>query len=342
MNPKGESRSHHDETYVLTCDLPNKLQVFKRMGLKIPAPNHTIFTNFWAGLKTRLESATQTKVEMYDMNELSDQIMSKARECMPKGVFENGFVVSTCLEIAAPSHGATLEANRIVDPNEGKVLGIGPRPGFPSLKDQIRSIIGTSAKRDIVLVEDGSWTGTTLCRITNLFQELGKPISTVIVGLAFEKAHAKITKSFEGNFIAINRLSGNTKDWLPDHDFCPFVPNNGRVVGLLFGEDPVPYYTQEGNFFSVPYLLRFAPSMAVWASITDDIEALKISTFCLDRTAELFRTLENMNDCKINFDRLSEAHLHIGIPHSIGSPMLTLSPDANIAGHLMTCAHELD
>ena len=292
---------HHDkQKYILTLDVGNKVKLLRHTGLKTLEPADPFYTGFHDGLVNRIQDALpEVEVEVIHMESLAEKIISRAsNECSS---MSNAVIVSTCSEIAAPNRGHILEINRLVD-SKGNILGLGPRPGHPPLDDQIDGIARLAKDQQIVLVENGAFSGKTLLYVINKFKERGVDLKAIVVGFVFPGSLDAVKKEFSGDVHVIEEAS-TPLDWMPDHDFVPFIPNCGRVLGVNMNGSNFPFYSYNGASYSFPYLRPFAP-MTEWASIPEK-DASKISDYCLRKTRDLFLTLEELNGRKIKVKDLA-------------------------------------
>lgn len=271
-----------------------------------------------------------------NMEELSMQILAKAHE-LRKNLLKESTVVSSCLEIASVRRGLVLEVNRIID-FRGEMLGIGPRPGCPPISEQIRGIKTLAADRPIIIVEDGSFSGKTLSRVLGEFKEIGVEVSAVVLGFMFPEALTLLSRHFKGELIVINEIN-HVIDWMPDHDFFPFVPNCGRVVGVSINGGNYPFFNYDGASYSIPYVLPFSP-MRDWASLPKDFEN-KISLFCMQSSLEIFKLLEKMNNGKeFRIGDIVGVRPLVSIPISVRQKMLP-GVDTKVRSFLHDTCHEL-
>lgn len=313
-------RAHHSE-YILVCDLPQRIRSLRLSGLKVPDENDRFFAGVREGLTSLLTQALPgVRLRVMDMRDLAENILTKAQNLVAE--IDNGFIVSSCMEIANPAHGATLEVNRIVD-IEGKILGIGARPGHPDLETQLNAILFSAAGRPLILIEDGTFTGGTLAEITRRFKKRGAHVAGAVVGFAFPQSLERLRAVFTEDQIHIVEPLEHPLDWVPDHDFFPFVPNCGRVVGFcLNGCEPMPLYNYDGSSYTVPYLIPYGP-MADWAGIPiKGKELCQFADFCVASAIELFERIGSLSEHVVAFDELRHVKPRVGIPISVGQRLL--------------------
>jgi hypothetical protein len=343
MKKEGDHKKHGG-TYILTFDLGEKVQSLRGAGLKTPDANDTFFVEFRNELANLLQNAMpEVKVKMVEMIEMSNAIKEKALE--RRGLLKNAVIISSCLEIAHPPYGTiedgfVLQINRLVD-NSGKIIGIGPRPGHRDIKRQIEIIrsmsMDSTMNRPLIVMEDGAFSGKTLSYILGKFRDANLNVDAVVIGFAFPSAKENIKKDFAGEVIIINQFE-KLVDWMPDHDFMPFVPNCGRVLGVSMGGVNYPFYTHEGTTFCFPYLVPFAP-MSEWTTIPQS-HVQKISLFCMQQAMALFDRLEKLNKTTLRVGNLVGMRPKISVPINIGQKRFP-ELDSSVMDFLSDTCHAL-
>lgn len=333
--------------YMLTGDLEGKLHQFEIGGIKVPDEAFRLVDQFQNELAGKLRRfMPQVQIRFIRMTEMAERITTKANDHEHGAEIANALVVSTCSEIVQSAGGKVLEINRIIDgsPTNTDPIGYGPRPGFPSLRNQIAALVAGSDHRPIILIDDGSFTGGSLSYIIRELKSAGARVRGVVVGFAFPIAAEAIRKALgpEG-FLVTTEETGDLLDWMPDHDFMPFMPNCGRVVGYSKGEEIYPCYTHDGFSRSTPYLLPFCP-MADWTGISGsgDAEELRwLSQYCFDQTGHLFELLEQANHRELCINDLKWIRPAISVPYRLGdSPFMGLS-SVRIIEHLVKLKNQI-
>lgn len=314
MNSQNQHQGYEAGTYVLTCDLATRIRALRQIGIKTPEAEDPVFVRFHNELVRRIKAGLPNDhLRVIKMDDLADKILAVA--LMKKTSLKRATVVSSCVEIAAPRRGHTIEINRIID-KDGRIIGWGPRPGHPTLDEQLDAI--TTVPQPVVLVEDGSFSGRTLAHVLNKMKRRSIEVEAVVVGLGFPEALKTIREEFGGEIIVVEHLD-RLIDWMPDHDFMPFTPNCGRIFGFPMNGDALPFYTYNGASYSVPYILPFCPvkEMGEWTSIPQK-DCMSISLFCLQSAIELFFLLEQLNERQIKIGDLMGVQPAISIPIALG------------------------
>lgn len=289
---------HRGHTYLLTFGLPDKVDYLKQLGVHVAfRHDHPFFTQVRNDLSLKFQRFfPHAKIRSIDARILAQDILDRARQV--EGVLTGDtVVVSTCPDIVCLENGLQIEVNRLIN-DAGAIIGIGPRPSCNRIDVQASRLYELSNHRDIVLVEDGTFTGSTLLYLLNVF---GRSLKAVVVGIAFVDAIQTINEKFHGSIDVVEEMS-DFIDWMPDHDFFPFLPHCGRVVGVAIGfnEGALPVTLDElpwsGTGFSVPYLMPFLSEeqMSNWTSIPRQ-ECWDFSAYCLDRSIELFEIITESN-----------------------------------------------
>ncbi len=324
-------------TYILVCDLGSKIKSFRQLGIKTPEQNDPFFIEFQDELAKMISEAhPYANLLVMNMEELAMQILAKAHD-LRKVLVKDAVVVSSCLDIAAPRRGFVLEVNRLID-FEGNLLGIGSRPGCPTIDEQIMGIKTLISDRPVIVVEDGSFSGRTLSHVLKKFKEAKVKVSAVVLGFMFPNSLASLRRHFSEELIVISEIN-HVIDWMPDHDFFPFAPNCGRVIGVSVHGENYPFFNYDGASYSVPYILPFSP-MGDWASIPKEYEN-KISLFCLQKALELFTLLEKMNNGKdIRIGDLIGVRPLVSVPISIRQRFFP-GIDTRVRSFLHDTCHEL-
>ncbi len=303
--------------YILTEDLGEKVEAFRHLGLKTPEPDSQFFEDIQTELVHQLQVAIgeQNPVVRIKMRDLSDEVLGLVDNEWGNDVF----VVSTCPEIAHPSKGMTFELNRVVNMH-GQTLGIGPRPGSPPLEMQVRALRTHVGNNPVVIAEDGIFTSSTLKRVVQALRRQKINVVGAAVGFSFLPVSDKDAWEDEG--LKVHEVQHHEKilDWVPDHDFLPFVPGCGKVLGLRMGGDIYPFYNEEHATFSMPYVRPFGPARE-WASLPQETENA-FSAACIRLAIELFSELGRINGKELSIRDIIHARQRVSIPVSVddGAP----------------------
>lgn len=337
---------HHGKkhrNYILVKDLGDKVESFNKYGIKAPCADDSIFTEFEEGLKARIEDIAGCAVVDIRMKDMSENILSAAFARHKS--LKNAIVVSSCAEIARSDSGWIEEGhivnlNRLTD-GAGNHLGIGSRPGFEPIIDQIQKIrasaIGSSFNHPLILVEDGLFSGETLRFLVRELRAAGLRINAIVLGFAFPSGLNALRVDYDGDIIVIHEFEGLV-DWVPDHDFVPFTPNSGKVLGVSINGSLYPHYSEEGASYAFPYMTTFAP-IHMWASIPTEASA-KLSLYCAQWALRLFQQIEDMNEKPLMIGNLFPIKPRISIPISVGQKRFPL-PTARVTEFLSDVCQEL-
>lgn len=331
-----EAMPHHSppRDYLLVCDLPQRVRALRLAGLNVPEVNDDCFLAIHEEMSQRfadlLPAGAQLRV--IDMSELAESILERAMNIVSD--LDRGYIVSTCMEIAHPAHGMTLEVNRLTDVN-GRVIGIGARPGYPDLDIQVQAVLSAASGRQLVFIEDGAFTGGTICSIINRFRKREAPVSGLVLGFAFPGSLDRLYDSIPRDQVHLIEEVTQPVDWMPDHDFFPFIPNCGRVLGVPFNGSVYPFYSFNGASYSIPYLASHCP-MGEWTGLTaaKPMELLQLTYFFLTSTIQVFEKLEKLNGKRIKFDDLRHARPRVNFPFSVGQNGFPLLDDWSVIDYL--------
>jgi hypothetical protein len=162
-------------------------------------------------------------------------------------------------------------------------------------------------------------------------------VAGVVVGICFPSAADNLRKLFNGNLMVVEKTQ-EPIEWMPDHDFLPFIPNCGRVFGQMFGDEGMPFYNHEGISFSFPYILPFG-NPNKWASIPQQ-HTYNFSLFCLEQALGIFKHLDKLNDRQLTIHDLSGSAPRVSMPMSCGDDRLP-EVDMPISSFLSEVCHEL-
>ena len=322
------------QIYILTNDLGPRIEGLRSIGLKTPDMKDRFFVELHAGIKDRIQTALPAvEVVSFDMQTMAEKVWTGAIKM--QSFIQDAVVVSTCVEMATSRRGHILEVNRIFN-GQGKKIGLGPRPGHPSLHCQISSIATVIGNKPVVIAEDGAFTGETIAHVVRLFRESGVNVSIVVIGICFPDALKRIEKEFKGKICVVAGFE-NPYEWMPDHDFIPFAPNCGRVFGWASEKEALPHYTHDNFSYCFPYVFPFGNPIE-WARIPKE-HAGSFSMFCLDQAVVLFRRLDEMNERTLCLADLLGAAPRVSAPMSMGGHFMPLVNMA-ISDFLAEVAHE--
>jgi hypothetical protein len=220
-------------------------------------------------------------------------------------------VISTMRNVAFQMNGNCLQINRIVDCN-GKSIGLGARPGHASIASQFSDIKSFLGNRPVILVEDGSFSGSTMIFMIKMCKMMNINIKHIVIGLLFHSARKPIMQEFPNKNNIHCCREESFVDWMPDHDFYPFVPNSGRVVGWQYNGQPMPAYLHNGLSLCMPYVKPYGDPIG-WASIPEE-KACNFSIFCISESIAIFEEMERINGMKITLESLIGTYPHVSLP----------------------------
>ncbi len=313
MNASHTGDTKHE--YLVTQSLYDHLSAFKRSGLSIPSRESIqhvedkLLDNIRAFFKDK-----DVTVESLPFQDLCDGIVSLTHEV--SSAYRNPLVLSTAPLLTAVTGGECIEMNRLVDLN-GEILSIGPRPGNPSIHTQIVEIEKKLSDRPVILVEDGSFTGGTLKFILDELKHHPVKVVVIVLGVLFPKAERALKGWFAGEVHCYKRLN-QPIDWMPSHDFFPFVPNSGRVIGTKLGKSVFPVYLHNGASLSMPYIMPYG-NPAKWASLEGSGQQVaEFSMGCLDSIQNIFCEIQRLNKREIVVGDLLNSYPATSIPISGG------------------------
>lgn len=328
---------HHDprqQTFLLVKDLAPQACLLRTLGIQTPNPIDPIFTTFTDGLVSIIQRGLpQVKVHVIDMTDLTDRILAEGMRQASR--LRTPVIVSTCPEIATRGKGISLEVCRIIN-TAGEIIGWGPRPGHPPIREQMESIKTlTRDGKNIVLVEDGAFTGGTLKHLLNEAALVGITISAIILGFIFPPAQQALQESYSGELIVTEVLPSNLLDWIPERDFVPLIPGSGRIVGSPFyGKHALPLYDHRGWSYTVPYLQRWCNTRE-WTGLDEDT-AHSVTRHALEQATRLFDMIVKLNHKQLRLSDIISARLNVSAPIACDATLLPF--DDFILRHLSQMA----
>ncbi len=268
--------------YIVSEDVALLLGVWAQdRGFRVPS---TVFFKEW-----REEFALF-------MQRIFPKFISVSEQEMKEGLSE--LIVQTDLPVLSldgvyVQADLTLELARQID-GEKRDVGIGHRPGTPSLLHQVRKI-RESGVREVVLVDDVIFSGSLIERVDHLLDQLGIHVCVVCAGVGIGEGIGRLTS--QGYDVRCVRRFEKVVDEICERDFVPGVPQSGRAI---LGNDRV----------GVPYLYPFGDPVG-WASIPPE-QAEIFSAFCIAHTIVLFEEIERLSGRMVRCCDL--ARLPIGVP----------------------------
>jgi hypothetical protein len=332
------SDANSEKSYIITSSLLKKIRILKTsIGLTITDNDIAFCQELMNDIKCFMSRYFKgVNFIFIDMDELGDEIFASAVK--KRTSITGATLLSTCSEFTELHKGKSLQINRIFD-RSGHKIGLGPRPGYPTIDEQVSQFMASFRGDSIVIIEDGAFTGTTLTYLTKRFMEAGAKIESIIIGFAFPRALESIREVYTGEIIEIQSMS-NIIDWMPDHDFFPFLPNCGRVVGHSWGGVNLPLYGHDGAAFCIPYVMPFVDrdTMQAWTGIPK-LYCQEFSDYFMDKAFTFFKKLEMELGEKLSVKHLLNTSPRICIPLSVNQTTL---PDvhASVTQFLGDCLHQ--
>lgn len=257
----------------------------------LPNPDYFTAMLFWLVSQLRLmfkyKGAENIEVESIPHHLLSSGIASRiSRRSLPivslDRVYANG----------ADHH---IDITRIVE-HDGKKwiehLRHGPRPGFPSIEEQIQKIL-LSPHKAFIIVDDGCWSGNSLHNIICKLEKNGKKVDFIVVGVHIRGDHSLLAHRDLEHCHEYDRKG--VLDWVSQRDFFPGIPLGGRTLGTAIDGQLKP----DPRNIGVPYLLGFGDPVR-WASLDFPEDMLREFTLgCLDKSIKLYEQIELASGRKV-------------------------------------------
>ena len=318
--------------YLLTEDLGEKVEVLRHLGLKTPDPDSQYINDIQSELAYELQSAIgpNSKVVRRKMRDVAEEVIDKIHTIHGEDVF----VVSTCPEISAHAGVASIEVNRLVD-RYGDPIGLGPRPGHNDLESQFIDIAERSKEGEkhipIVIAEDGVFKGETMKYVVEGLRKVGANVTGIVAGFCYNYVYVEALEKDLTLQVDVVNVLDSILDWVPDHDFLPFTPGCGKVLGTDVGQHALPYYGEDQATFCMPYISPYSP-VEQWATIPQE----KVDVFskhCRALSYELFSQIEKFNPdmTPLMVSDVMNSRQQVSIPISLevkGSEIENYLPDA--------------
>jgi hypothetical protein len=328
-------------TYVVTYDVASRLQSFRSAYLTVPNQSDAIFESFHLRLFELLEQALpDVRIDTIEMSELRRKIWEQVGRYINHG--RDRVVLSTCPELA--SRNATsgdaliLNINRLFNA-DGKMIGHGPRPGYDYLENQFDELAAKIGKSEVVLIEDGAFTGGTLRSVLEELHKRGIQVPAVVIGFCCTRAKAVLNEAHKGELVIVNPIE-NLIDWIPDHDLIPFLPNCGRILGEKVPHSFMPIQTPDGVSCAYPFILPFG-RIEEWASVPLE-SAHSLSVFCIDTAIEIFSRIGRQDGRPVTIRELLDGNSRVSLPVSIGDHANTPPLETEVVSFLKDMRKRLE
>ncbi len=310
------------QEYILMQTLIDNISMFKRIGLKVPSRQEIgeIEQELFLSIKSAFDGSN-VKVETISFDDLCDEIACNVNK--QKVADPNVVVLTTAPLLGLETGGNCIEVNRLVD-FFGEIISVGARPGHASVARQLAELHHKIHDQSVVIVEDGSFTGKTLLSIIKILREHRAYVKAILLGVIFPEAEKAIREVFDGEISCCKKLS-NPLDWMPSHDFFPFIPNSGRVVGIRINGSngnsigyPYPLYLPNHASLCIPYIRPYGKPNE-WASIPCDMHKINaFSALCLMMIESIYKKMEALNGKEILLGDIIHSYPMTGIPISCG------------------------
>jgi hypothetical protein len=145
----------------------------------------------------------------------------------------------------------------------------------------------------------------------------GANVVAMVMGILFPNARKKLLNTFKGELICKYHFE-NPFDWMPSHDFFPFVPNAGRVIGTKVGEAFIPFHMYDRSTLSKPYILPYGV-LDKWAGLPLTQQGMiEMSRFCMDGSIEIFDRMERLNGRTITIGDVIDTRPTTSVPLPFG------------------------
>lgn len=180
--------------------------------------------------------------------------------------------------------------------NPWEPIGHGPRNPVVSVPEQVEQLLRRKKVKEVIVIDDGIWTGETMRAIETLLKKQGIAVKKFVVFFNFAPANHGLTAPVEQIFhVNID----DVVDWCYERDFIPGLPYSGRTVGTRIMEQsdseeqsdwPFRAVPMQGNY-SAPYIEGLGDPHS-WASIPTN-KMTEFSIGCLGLSIAVYRAIES-------------------------------------------------
>lgn len=162
-------------------------------------------------------------------------------------------------------------------------LGLLPRPGFPSVSDQLDRF-KSDTDQPYIMMDDVIFTASGMHDIIEELINRGSSIVGIIAGIGITSIGLEELRKLID--VQCVREYSEVIDEVCQRDFVAGVPMSGRTV-----------FHADGEVSSAPYFLPFGKPRE-WASIPEANER-EFSGFCIDTSIDLFKRIETISQSTV-------------------------------------------
>lgn len=268
--------------YIISVDAEHLMNVWgERNNLKMP--DSGFFADFQSGCVEHIADAASFDGDNFEPVVIPHDKLSSELQGLVSRYRQEG-IVALDRAYVGDSIARHFEVTRAVNTNL-ESIGTQPRPHTPSISKQIDQLVANS-DTDLTLVDDVIFSGDAIVEAADLFHAKGARVRTVLAAIAIGEGRKKIEEA--GIEVKSVIEYENVKDEICERDFLAGVPFSGRTV-----------YREDGGHYSAPYFAPFGVPER-WASIEDVPAARKLSLYCIERSIELWKEVERLNDISIS------------------------------------------
>jgi len=183
-----------------------------------------------------------------------------------------------------------LEICRILeytDSSYRKILG--PRPGYPPVDLQVKNLIKSLKEKNIAVSDIGTWTGSTILYLADVFKKHGYKVEEAIFVIATREALENLENN--GFSVRVSRVY-NLYDWMEIRDFF--------IAGRVVGENGMPFLYKGKIPVRIPYWSD-CYTLKEWASIPEEI-CEEIRRDMIDITIKYFNFLSEIKGTPVSIE----------------------------------------
>lgn len=213
-----------EKLYLISQDVGILLEKWaRRKRFKIPEPGYfdALVQDTAADIQTLFDKNRRAKVKII----FAKDLVRETKKLMKIGTKD--FIVS--LDRAYFDCDYHLELSRAVRYEGSKWISLGecPRPGCKPLEEQIADLANKTKGKQVIIVDDGCWTGGSIKKITQELQRVGVHIKGIVFGIMIDRGKLKIDAPLNSVHVFPEE---KIIDWICERDFVPGTPLGGKTV----------------------------------------------------------------------------------------------------------------
>lgn len=312
---------NNNEVYVLTEDTPSILEA---MGVDVADPQVQRAIGIYSmAVESIITDTFKSKVDLYREPEINSSLSGKVQEALDEDpsalvICLDRFLLSD-IEKNSPTNFTRFSVTRMYDGSKGS------RIGQPTAEEQIAQLAEVAKDRNLIIVDDGIFTGSTVKYVMDQLELLNGSIGKVkaigYIGTPFMSDESLANLEVE----IINQYEEGMIDWIDLRDFGIF---GGKLVAKSKG----------GNIgISKPYILPFEETGNPISLDTSTLEGRNkyrmLSSRMLFAQSSLLLEIETITGKSLRIRDLISSGF--GIPSLFGVEFKPWVRDKEVVGYLI-------